>query len=44
MRQAEFEEHVGVKNICPNVEAALDRARECYEVEADIAGAGIWVS
>jgi SulP family sulfate permease len=41
MRQAEFEEHVGVKNICPNVEAALERAKECYEMEADVAGAGI---
>ena len=41
MQQAEFEQHVGRENICPNVEAALDRARECYEVESDIAGAGI---
>lgn len=41
MHQAEFEQHVGRENICPNVEAALTRARECYEMEADVAGAGI---
>lgn len=26
MRQAEFHEHVGAENICPNIKAALDRA------------------
>jgi SulP family sulfate permease len=26
MRQAEFHEHVGAENICPNIEAALRRA------------------
>src|SRR5207244_973180 len=31
MHQAEFEEHVGAENICPNVQAALDRARVVYE-------------
>jgi sulfate permease, SulP family len=30
MQQAEFEQHVGRENICENVEAALDRARDCY--------------
>jgi SulP family sulfate permease len=28
--QAEFEEHVGAENICPNVEAALERAQMIY--------------
>jgi SulP family sulfate permease len=27
MRQAEFEQHVGAENICPNVESALARAK-----------------
>jgi SulP family sulfate permease len=26
MRQAEFEQHVGAENICPNFHAALERA------------------
>jgi SulP family sulfate permease len=30
MRQAEFEHHVGAANICPSVEAALERARTLY--------------
>ncbi len=30
MGQAEFEEHVGTENICPNVQAALDRARTVF--------------
>jgi hypothetical protein len=30
MRQAEFEEVVGKDNICPNVEAALQRAEGIY--------------
>ncbi len=30
MSQAEFEERVGVENICPNVQAALDRAKTVY--------------
>jgi SulP family sulfate permease len=30
MRQANFERHVGPDNICPNVQAALDRARDVY--------------
>jgi sulfate permease, SulP family len=36
MHQAEFEEHVGVENICPNVQAALDRARRVYEDSAEL--------
>ena len=31
MKRAELEEHVGAENICPNVEAALARAKELYE-------------
>lgn len=31
MEKAEFEEHVGAENICPNVEAALARAQKLYE-------------
>ncbi|HWR17869.1 MAG TPA: SulP family inorganic anion transporter [Terriglobales bacterium] len=31
MKQAEFEEHVGHENICPNVEEALIRAKQVYE-------------
>lgn len=31
MKQSEFEEHVGHENICANVEAALDRAKQVYE-------------
>src|SRR5215813_5587605 len=30
MHQAEFEQHVGAQNICPHIEAALDRAREIH--------------
>jgi SulP family sulfate permease len=29
MTQAGFDEHVGAENICPNIEAALQRAAEC---------------
>ena len=29
MEQASFDEHVGAENICPNIEAALQRAAEC---------------
>ena len=29
MQQAEFDEHVGAENICPNITAALDRAACC---------------
>jgi len=32
MHQAEFHEHVGERNICPSIEAALDRAREIHDV------------
>lgn len=31
MANARFHEHVGEENICPNVEAALERARQIYE-------------
>jgi sulfate permease, SulP family len=31
MDQAEFEEHVGAGNICPNVAAALDRAKALHQ-------------
>ena len=30
MRRAEFEQHVGRENICPSVEAALNRAEQVY--------------
>lgn len=30
MKQAEFEEHIGQENLCPNIQSALDRARELY--------------
>jgi sulfate permease, SulP family len=30
MQQAEFEEHVGRDNICPNIAAALERARRAF--------------
>jgi len=36
MRRSEFEEHVGTENICPNVEAALARAKEVYEQGAEL--------
>jgi SulP family sulfate permease len=35
MRQVEFERHVGAENMCPNVETALDRARELYALRSD---------
>ena len=31
MRQAEFHEHVGAENVCPNIEAALRRATTVHE-------------
>ena len=31
MRRGEFEEHVGIENICDNVQHALDRAKALYE-------------
>ena len=37
MQQAEFEQHVGRKNICANVEEALDRAQDCYYAKANAA-------
>jgi len=32
MHQAEFHEHVGERNICSSIEAALERAREIHDV------------
>jgi sulfate permease, SulP family len=32
MRQAEFEQHVGAENICPNVAEALDRAKALQDL------------
>jgi SulP family sulfate permease len=34
MRQAEFHEHVGAENICPNIEAALQRAAAVHMIAA----------
>jgi SulP family sulfate permease len=34
MRQAEFHEHVGAENICPNIEAALQRAAAVHVIAA----------
>jgi SulP family sulfate permease len=34
MKQAQFHDHVGDANICPNIEAALRRAAEVYEQQA----------
>jgi hypothetical protein len=31
MGKADFEDRVGAENICPNVEAALNRAKTIYE-------------
>jgi len=36
MKKAEFEEHVGTQNICPNVEAALARAKQLHEDSAEL--------
>jgi SulP family sulfate permease len=32
MHQAEFQEHVGELNVCPNIEAALERAAEIHTI------------
>ncbi|MBW8861645.1 MAG: STAS domain-containing protein [Acidobacteria bacterium] len=32
MHQAEFKEHVGELNVCPNIEAALERAAEIHTI------------
>jgi len=32
MEQAEFHEHVGGRNICPSIEAALERAAEIHDI------------
>jgi len=39
MEQSEFHDHVGARNIRPNIKAALERAAEpfhLYEVESQI--------
>jgi sulfate permease, SulP family len=36
MLQAEFHEHVGSENICPNIEAALRRAAVCHQLRVEI--------
>jgi SulP family sulfate permease len=36
MRQAGFERHVGRENVCPHIQAALERARVAYEKTAGI--------
>jgi SulP family sulfate permease len=39
MEQAEFHDHVGARNICPNIKAALERAAELfhlYEAESRV--------
>jgi sulfate permease, SulP family len=35
MQQAAFEQHVGRENVCPNIAAALERAKAVYEKSAD---------
>ena len=40
MRQAEFHEHVGAENICPNIEAALKRATMLHRESASGTGEG----
>jgi SulP family sulfate permease len=34
MQQAAFHQHVGERNICPNIEAALQRAAEIHRASA----------
>ena len=34
MTQARFHEHVGDRNICPNIEAAISRAQEIHAARA----------
>ena len=34
MRQAEFHDHVGAENICPNIDAALQRAASVHGLTA----------
>jgi SulP family sulfate permease len=34
MTQAEFHEHVGDENICPHIEAALERAARIHAAQA----------
>jgi hypothetical protein len=35
MHQSEFHEHVGELNICPSIEAALERARRFIEMPSE---------
>jgi hypothetical protein len=37
LQQPRFVDHVGRKNIMPNIQAALDRAKEIYEAHAVLA-------
>jgi hypothetical protein len=30
MKRADFEEHLGAENICPNIAAALERAEQLF--------------
>jgi hypothetical protein len=30
MQQAEFEEHIGAQNICPNIRAGIERAQRLF--------------
>jgi SulP family sulfate permease len=34
MRQAQFYDHIGERNLCPNIEAALARAAELRAAQA----------
>jgi len=36
MMKSDFEEHVGARNMCPNVEAALARAKQLYEEGSEL--------
>ena len=38
MKQAEFHEHVGADNICPNIQAALERAAELHRQQPNRPG------
>jgi SulP family sulfate permease len=32
MEQSEFHDHVGARNVCPNIKAALERASELFDI------------
>jgi SulP family sulfate permease len=44
MRAAEFHRHLGDRNICPSIQAALERAREIYEAMTPEARAALVAS